>query len=247
MQQAMPEALQSNFHLLTRPGWVRSPTLVAPAWTPVYTHRTVLFDGLLDGLITDPDGLYLDGTFGRGGHHGSSFTCLGPTGGLVALTRTPKAIRRGRHHHRSPFHAIEHRSFAEMRDAMAERASFMPGSRWTWASRRRRSTTPSAASASVLMVRWTCGWIPRGESAAEFVNPRHGVQWPQVIRDYGEERFALLIAKAIAARRESGSPSSPVRPSKIVAGAVKSREVGQDPATRTFQALRIHVNAELRT
>jgi 16S rRNA (cytosine1402-N4)-methyltransferase len=67
-----------------------------------------------------------------------------------------------------------------------------------------------------------------------------------VIRDYGEERFALSIAKALVARREGGSPVRTTGElSALVARAVKTREPGQDPATRTFQALRIHVNAEL--
>jgi S-adenosyl-methyltransferase MraW len=86
----------------------------------------------------------------------------------------------------------------------------------------------------------------RGQSAAEFLSTAPVEQMAQVIRDYGEERFAVQIAKAIAARRQERGPlASTSELAQLVAGAVKTREPGQDPATRTFQALRIHVNAEL--
>jgi 16S rRNA (cytosine1402-N4)-methyltransferase len=86
----------------------------------------------------------------------------------------------------------------------------------------------------------------RGESAAEFLARADERHISEVIRDYGEERFALQIAKALVARRESGNPVRTTGElSKLVAGAVRTREAGQDPATRTFQALRIFVNAEL--
>ena len=86
----------------------------------------------------------------------------------------------------------------------------------------------------------------RGESAAEFLQRADERHIAEVIRDYGEERFAVQVAKALVARRESGNPVRTTRQlSEVVAGAVKTREPGQDPATRTFQALRIFVNAEL--
>jgi 16S rRNA (cytosine1402-N4)-methyltransferase len=86
----------------------------------------------------------------------------------------------------------------------------------------------------------------RGETAAEFLARADQREIAEVIRDYGEERFAVQIAKALVARRESGPPVTTTGElSALVARAVKTREPGQDPATRTFQALRIHVNAEL--
>ena len=86
----------------------------------------------------------------------------------------------------------------------------------------------------------------RGETAAQFLERAELREIAEVIRDYGEERFAVPIAKALVARREGGSPvRSTGELSALVARAVKTREPGQDPATRTFQALRIHVNAEL--
>jgi 16S rRNA (cytosine1402-N4)-methyltransferase len=86
----------------------------------------------------------------------------------------------------------------------------------------------------------------RGETAADFLARADERQIAEVIRDYGEERFAVQIAKALVARRTSGSPVRTTRElSEVVARAVKTREPGQDHATRTFQALRIFVNAEL--
>ncbi|MCC2634976.1 MAG: mraW [Ramlibacter sp.] len=86
----------------------------------------------------------------------------------------------------------------------------------------------------------------RGQSAADFLATAPVEQMAEVIRDYGEERFAVQIAKAIAARRQERGPlASTSDLAQLVAGAVKTREPGQDPATRTFQALRIFVNAEL--
>jgi 16S rRNA (cytosine1402-N4)-methyltransferase len=86
----------------------------------------------------------------------------------------------------------------------------------------------------------------RGETAAEFLARADERQLTQVIRDYGEERFAVQVAKALVARRDSGrAVRTTAELAEVVAGAVKTREPGQNPATRTFQALRIHVNAEL--
>jgi 16S rRNA (cytosine1402-N4)-methyltransferase len=86
----------------------------------------------------------------------------------------------------------------------------------------------------------------RGTSAAEFLATAPVEQMAEVIRDYGEERFAFQIAKAIAARRQERGPLATTSElAQLVAGTVKTREPGQDPATRTFQALRIFVNAEL--
>ena len=86
----------------------------------------------------------------------------------------------------------------------------------------------------------------RGESVAQWLAHAEIQQMVEVIRDYGEERFAVPIAKAIAARRQERGPiSSTTELAELVAGTVKTREPGQNPATRTFQALRIFINAEL--
>jgi 16S rRNA (cytosine1402-N4)-methyltransferase len=86
----------------------------------------------------------------------------------------------------------------------------------------------------------------RGESVADWLAVAEAGQIAEVIRDYGEERFAVSIAKAVVARRQERGPlATTAELAQLVAGAVKTREPGQDPATRTFQALRIFINAEL--
>ncbi|MFM8575914.1 MAG: 16S rRNA (cytosine(1402)-N(4))-methyltransferase RsmH, partial [Limnohabitans sp.] len=86
----------------------------------------------------------------------------------------------------------------------------------------------------------------RGESVAEWLATASVDQITEVVREYGEERFAVQIAKAIAARRQERGPvSSTAELAQLVADTVKTREPGQNPATRTFQALRIFINAEL--
>jgi 16S rRNA (cytosine1402-N4)-methyltransferase len=86
----------------------------------------------------------------------------------------------------------------------------------------------------------------RGQSVADWLATAQAGQIAEVIRDYGEERFAVQIAKAIVARRQERGPlATTAELAQLVAGAVKTREPGQDPATRTFQALRIFINAEL--
>ena len=86
----------------------------------------------------------------------------------------------------------------------------------------------------------------RGESVAQWLATAEVQQIAEVIREYGEERFALPVAKALVARRQERGPiSTTTELASIVAGAVKTREPGQNPATRTFQALRIFINAEL--
>ena len=216
-------------------------------------HLSVLLHEAVDALVTDADGIYVDGTFGRGGHSRAILERLSPQGRLVAIDRDPRGGRE-----RAPADAalaadprftIEHASFSQMRGD-ARRARHRRGARRPARPRRlarRRSTTRRAASRfrfdGPLDMRMD---TTRGESAAEFLARADERHIAEVIRDYGEERFALQVAKALVARRESGRPVRTTGElADVVAGAVKTREAGQNPATRTFQALRIFVNAEL--
>jgi 16S rRNA (cytosine1402-N4)-methyltransferase len=143
---------------------------------------------------------------------------------------------------------IEHASFAQMRERLAGRGI----SRLTGVLLDLGVSSPQLDDASrgfsfrfdaPLDMRMD---TTRGETAADFLARADERQLAEVIRDHGEERFAVSIAKALVARREGGRPVRTTRElAEIVARAVKTREPGQDPATRTFQALRIFVNAEL--
>jgi len=206
-------------------------------------HTTVLLREAVDALVGDPDASYIDATFGRGGHSREILARLSPRGRLLAFDKDPEAIAEAATISDARF-AIRHQGFRHLADL------------------------PPASAAGVLMDLGVSspqidnparGFsfrfegpldmrmdTTRGESVAEWLASAEVQQIAEVIRDYGEERFALPIAKAIVARRaERGPVSTTAELAELVAGAVKTREPGQNPATRTFQALRIFINAEL--
>lgn len=213
-------------------------------------HRTVLALPAVERLITDPAGTYVDATFGRGGHSRLILQRLTPQGRLIALDRDPAAVSSAASIDDPRFH-IEHTPFSHLHGTLA--------------------TLGIAAVDGVLLdlgvsspqideaargFSWR-GDGPldmrmdpsRGETAGQWLQRASAAELTRVIRDYGEERFAASIAKAVVARREAGRPiASTGDLAAVVAGAIpgKSRADGaQHPATRSFQALRIHVNQEL--
>jgi 16S rRNA (cytosine1402-N4)-methyltransferase len=214
-------------------------------------HTTVLLHEATDAVFTDPDGTYADGTYGRGGHSRALLARLSAKGRLVAFDKDVDAVQAattGPQRIDDARFAIEHGSFAQMRERLAARGI----SRLNGVLLDLGVSSPQLDDASrgfsfrfdaPLDMRMD---TTRGETAAQFLVRADERQLAEVIRDHGEERFAVSIAKALVARRESGRPVRTTRElAEIVARAVKTREPGQDPATRTFQALRIFVNAEL--
>ena len=208
------------------------------------THTTVLLQEAVDALVHDPLGAYIDATFGRGGHSRAILARLGPNGRLCAFDQDPQAVQSAQDLLQDPRFSIRHVPFSSLRD---------------W---------PAASLSGVLLdIGVSSPQIDQAERGFSFrhdgpldmrMDPTRGRsvhQWlvtasqeeiAGVIRDHGEERFAVQIAKAIVARREErGAPASTAELAQLVAGTVKTREPGQDPATRTFQAFRIHINAEL--
>ncbi len=216
-----------------------------------FQHTTVLLTEAIDSLVSTPDGVYVDGTFGRGGHSRALLARLSPKGRLVAIDRDVQAIEAatvGEARVSGPRFSIHHTSFAQLGDALAEEGiTRIDGLLLDLGVSSPQIDDPERGFSfrfdGPLDMRMDTS---RGESAAEFLARADERHITEVIRDYGEERFALQIAKALVARREGGNPVRTTGElSKLVAGAVKTREAGQDPATRTFQALRIFVNAEL--
>ncbi len=220
-----------------------------------WTHTTVLLNEAIEALLNKPqdlpgvpdadpaDGTYVDGTFGRGGHARLLLSRLSSRGRLIAFDKDPQAVAEARTIADARL-SIRHQGFAGLREL------------------------PPASVAGIL--------LDLGVSSPQLDDPARGfsfrhdgpldmrmdttrgisvAQWlataetraiAEVIRDYGEERFAGPIAKAIVARRQERGPVSTTGElAQLVAGAVKTREPGQNPATRTFQALRIFINAEL--
>jgi len=204
-------------------------------------HTPVLAAEALAALAIRANGTYVDGTFGRGGHSRLILERLGPKGRLIALDRDPQAALAAR----------------DLRDA-----------RFTFA--QSRFSDLSALPASVDGMLFDLGVSSpqlddpargfsfrhdgpldmrmdpsSGSSAAQWLAQAEQQEIERVIRDYGEERFAKQVAAAIVAARRSEPLVRTRQLADLVGQAVRTREPGQDPATRTFQALRIHVNREL--
>jgi 16S rRNA (cytosine1402-N4)-methyltransferase len=214
-------------------------------------HTTVLLHEAIDALVTSPDGIYVDGTFGRGGHTRELLSRLGPGARVIGIDRDPVAVEAARNGPDAivdPRFEIVHASFAQLPAALAERGiGRIAGLLLDLGVSSPQIDTPERGFSfrfdGPLDMRMD---TTRGETAADFLARADERHIAEVIRDYGEERFAVSIAKALVAVRESGAPVRTTRElSAVVARTVKTREPNQDPATRTFQALRIFVNAEL--
>jgi 16S rRNA (cytosine1402-N4)-methyltransferase len=212
-----------------------------------FRHTTVLLDEAVDGVLARPDGVYVDGTFGRGGHSRLLLSRLAPEGRLIGIDRDPEAVAAAAAI-TDPRFTIVHAGFADMAEALAGLGvQQVDGVLLDLGVSSPQIDNPERGFSfrfdGPLDMRMD---TTRGESVADFLARADERDIAQVIRDYGEERFAGQIAKALVARREAGAPLTRTDELReLVARTVKTREPGQDPATRTFQALRIHVNREL--
>jgi 16S rRNA (cytosine1402-N4)-methyltransferase len=213
-----------------------------------WQHTTVLLAEAVEALVTRPDGFYVDGTFGRGGHARAVLQRLAPSGRLLAFDKDPAAIEAAAQIDDARF-AIAHESFGAMREVLAARGiAQLDGVLLDLGVSSPQIDEPARGFSfrhdAPLDMRMD---TTRGETAAEFLARADERQIEEVLRELGEERAARPVAKALVARREGGAPVGRTGElAALVARHVKSREPGQDPATRTFQALRIHVNAELQ-
>ncbi len=210
------------------------------------THTTVLLGEAVDALLSGhagADGAYVDATFGRGGHSRLVLSRLSAAGRLVAFDKDMDAIAEASTVQDARF-AIRHEGFSNL-------AALAPGSM--------DGVLMDLGVSSPQIDNPVRGFsfrfdgpldmrmdTTRGQSVAEWLATAEVDQITEVIRDYGEERFAFQIAKALVARRQERGPiSSTAELAQLVADTVKTREPGKDPATRTFQAFRIFINAEL--
>ena len=208
-----------------------------------WTHRTVLLNEAIAALLTNPDGHYIDATFGRGGHSRLLLDRLSPQGRLTVFDKDPEAIAEARALD-DPRVTIRHEGFAHLADMPAATAA---GVLMDLGISSPQIDNPergfSFRSEGPLDMRMD---TTRGQSVADWLADASLETMTEVIRDYGEERFAGQIAKAIDRRRQERGPlGTTTELAEVVAGAVKTREPGKDPATRTFQAFRIFINAEL--
>jgi len=210
-------------------------------------HTTVLLDEAVDALLgrdpTRADGAWIDATFGRGGHSRLILQRMGAQARLLAFDKDPEAIAEAARIADARF-AIRHEGFRHLADLPAGSAD---GILMDLGVSSPQIDAPERGFSfrfdGPLDMRMD---TTRGESVAQWLATAELGQIAEVIRDYGEERFAGPIAKAIVARRQERGPlTSTAELADLVAGAVKTREAGQNPATRTFQAFRIFINAEL--
>jgi len=211
------------------------------------THRAVLLAESLEALALRPDGTYVDGSFGRGGHSRAILERLGPAGRLIAIDRDPQAVAAARSIS-DPRFRILHARIGELSTALdAAGARLAHGMLFDLGVSSPQLDDPargfSFRADGPLDMRMDTS---RGETAAHWLARATEREIREGIGDYGEERFAKQIAKAIVAAREREPIVRTKQLADIVGAAVRTREPGQDPATRTFQALRILVNRELQ-
>ena len=209
-------------------------------------HTTVMLHEAVEALLgsrAGADGSYVDGTFGRGGHSRRILAGLSAQGRLLAFDKDLDAIAEAGRIEDARF-AIRHEGFshlADLPDGSVDGILLDLGVSSPQIDNPERGFSFRFDGPLDMRMDTT-----RGESVAEWLATADVDQIAEVIRDYGEERFAFQIAKTIAARRQERGPiSSTAELAQLVADTVKTREPGQNPATRTFQALRIFINAEL--
>ncbi len=226
----------------------------APATAPARQagplgHVTVLPDEAVEALVTRTGGVYVDATFGRGGHARRLLGRLDAGARLIALDRDPAAVAVAAELAAADPRVVAlHARFGDMAAELAA----LGVDRVDGVLLDLGVSSPQIDDAARGFSFRFDGPLDmrmdptRGESAADFLARADERQIAEVIRDCGEERFAVQVARAVVACREDGRPvRTTAELGRLVAGAVKTREPGQDPATRTFQALRIHVNGEL--
>ena len=211
----------------------------------VAPHRTVLLAEAVGALNVRQEGVYVDATFGRGGHSRAILAQLGPQGRLIALDRDPQAVAAG--DWSDARFSLVHAPFSRLSEVLREEGvGAIDGALLDLG-----VSSPQLDDAgrgfsfrfdAPLDMRMD---TTRGETAAQWLAHAKQEEIAGVLKDYGEERFAHAIAKALVAAR-TGEPVTTTRQlAALVAQAVRTREPGQHPATRTFQALRILVNQEL--
>lgn len=217
--------------------------------TAGYTHQPVLLAEVLAGLSIIPDGVYVDGTFGRGGHAGAILAELGPRGRLVAMDRDPEAVQSAEQQFGAdPRFEIEQGAFTMLSDMVARRQ--LQG-RVNGLLLDLGVSSPQLDDASRGFSFSADGPLDMrmdpssGMSAAEWLETASESDISRVLKIYGEERFARRIARAIVAVRHTDPLQTTRQLADLIVEAVPVREKNKHPATRSFQAIRIYINSEL--
>ena len=208
-----------------------------------------MLDEVLEALHIDSDGIYVDGTFGRGGHTEAMLRQLGPQGRLLSIDKDPDAVRTAQARFGADTRfAVERGSFARLQEFVVQRA---------WSGQVRGVLLDLGVSSPQLEDARR-GFSFQNDGPLDMrMDPDSGMsvaQWlaraqereiGDVIKEFGEERFARRIARSIVEARVTVPILTTLQLTEIVSAAVPRREPGKHPATRSFQALRIFINHEL--
>lgn len=212
-------------------------------------HRPVLFDEVMEGLAIRSDGIYVDGTFGRGGHSFGLLQRLGPFGRLMAMDKDPEAIAIGNEDpFRNPGFSIVHDTFGNLGKAVRDRGWQREvngilldlGVSSPQLDDAKRGFSFKKDGPLDMRMNPEQAW-----DAATWINQARENEIRRVLWDYGEERYAKRIAAAIVKAREEKPILRTLQLSAVVEKAIPYREIKKHPATRTFQAIRIFINHEL--
>ena len=208
-------------------------------------HTTVLLREAVDALVIDPDGFYVDGTFGRGGHTAELLSKLSDKGRVLAIDKDPQAIEAGRERFADDSRlTLVHGSFADMGD-------MLEGRELTGVLVDLGVSSPQLDQAERGFSFMRDGPLDMrmdtssGLSAADWIASAAEADIAQVIKEYGEERFARRMAAAVVRERATAPITRTVQLAKILADAHPAWERGRHPATKAFQAIRIFINREL--
>ncbi|QTF94048.1 16S rRNA (cytosine(1402)-N(4))-methyltransferase RsmH [Halomonas sp. BM-2019] len=212
-----------------------------------FRHASVLLDGAVEALVHDADGVYLDGTFGRGGHSRAILERLSPAGRLIAIDRDPQAIAEAATLDDARF-TIERAEFARLGE-IARRCGVhgrLAGILLDVGVSSPQLDDPERGFSFLRDGPLDMRMDPtQGESAAAFISRASEGELVRVFKEFGEERYARRLAKAIVARRGERPFARTADLAEVVKVAHPAWEKHKHPATRVFQALRIQVNAEL--
>ena len=213
-----------------------------------YQHITVLLNEAVDALAVREDGIYVDGTFGRGGHSRLILSRLGSQGRLIVFDKDPQAIETAQKLAEQDGRVtVVHDGFSSFQTTLDKLGIEEIDGAWFDLGISSPQIDDGARGFSFrfdapLDMRMD---PTRGMSAAEWIATASEQDLHEVIKNYGEERFSRQIARAIVAQRTESPIDTTRKLAQLVAQNVRTRERGQDPATRTFQAVRIFINREL--
>lgn len=211
-------------------------------------HYSVLLKESLAGLAIKPDGIYVDATFGRGGHSSAILAELGPQGRLFAFDRDPQAIVAAEKFAGDTRFRIFHAAFADMQSCLAEALDIhhVDGVLMDLG-----VSSPQLDQAERGFSFLRDGPLDmrmdttKGQSAAQWLTYADEQDIAQVIKEFGEEKFGKRIAHAIVNTRKETPLTSTLQLAQIISDAMPVKDKHKHPATRAFQGIRIYINSEL--